>query len=409
MRLQSGIATAALAIALATGAWAQDDQRGFLRTDGNQIVDQSGTPIRISGVVWMGMESKDLAPIGLYARRWDELLARIRSSGFNTIRLAFSVEGLATDMAPSNINFSQNPDLEGKSAIEIMDMVVAKAGQRGLRIILDCHRVTIGDGTEESGLWYSKKFPEEKWIETWTMLAERYKGNPTVIGADLFNEPHDPATWGGDGRRSWARAAEAAGNAILAVNPDWLIFVAGVSGWKGLPGLSNHTDTWWGQNLQGVRTRPIKLDIDNRVVYTPHAYPPFMLGNYPKQVFNARDFPDNMPAIWTAMFGYIHIENIAPLWIGEFAANETGFADNEKCQLDDPREPKWLDKFLAYIDGDFDGDGMREVEDGKYALHWTWFDWGFADCGWFLFKDVGFSQLDRDKLDLLKPLMAERY
>ena len=51
-----------------------------------------------------------------------------------------------------------------------------------------------------------------------------------VIGADLHNEPHAPACWGcGDKALDWRLAAERAGNAILAVNPNWLIFVEGVN------------------------------------------------------------------------------------------------------------------------------------------------------------------------------------
>jgi Cellulase (glycosyl hydrolase family 5) len=33
--------------------------------------------------------------------------------------------------------------------------------------------------------------PESTWIADWKALAARYKGNPTVIGADLHNEPHN--------------------------------------------------------------------------------------------------------------------------------------------------------------------------------------------------------------------------
>ncbi len=194
--MKTVLAVLLLVLAGATQA-ATAGERGFLHTEGNQIVDADGHPVRIAGVVWMGMESKDLAPIGLYAQSWSYLLQRIQGAGFNTVRLAFSVEGPASGKAPSNINFGQNPDLRGKSAIEIMDKVIAKAGELGLRVILDCHRLSIGDGTEESGLWFSREFPEAKWIATWTMLAERYKGDLTVIGADLFNEPHHPATWGG--------------------------------------------------------------------------------------------------------------------------------------------------------------------------------------------------------------------
>ena len=396
---------AAISGALITFAAQADDTRTFLHTDGNQIVDAAGTPVRIAGVVWMGMETKDVSPVGLYAQNWQRMLGRMKTSGFNTIRLAFSVEGIASDKEPTNINFGSNADLMGKSVVEIMDMMVERAGKLGLRIILDCHRVTMGDGTEKSGLWYSKTFPETKWIDTWVMLAERYKGNPTVIGADLFNEPHSPATYSGKGSRSWPRAAEAAGNAILAVNSDWLIFVAGVSGWSGLNGLSDTRDTWWGQNLQWVKKRPIELAVPNRVVYTPHAYPAFMLGGYPKQVFKAKDYPDNMPAIWTAMFGYIYTENIAPLWVGEFGGSLTGEALTNKCKFNDPTEPLWVDKFLAYLGGDFNGDGTNDLEPGKLGPGWTWFDWGFSDCDAFLFKDVGFSRLDKDKIDKLKPLM----
>ena len=58
----------------------------------------------------------------------------------------------------------------------------------------------------------------------WKMLAQRYAGNTTVIGADLHNEPHAEGTnpaatgacWGcGDTARDWRLAAERAGNAIL--------------------------------------------------------------------------------------------------------------------------------------------------------------------------------------------------
>ena len=88
-----GLAACGAATSLAA---APSTNRGPLHTEGNQIVDRDGNPVRIAGVVWMGMESKDLAPVGLYAQRWKSLLGRAKASGFNTIRLAFSVEGLNT-------------------------------------------------------------------------------------------------------------------------------------------------------------------------------------------------------------------------------------------------------------------------------------------------------------------------
>ncbi len=109
-----------------------------------------------------------------------------------------------------------------------MDKIIGYASQLGLRIILDRHRPDSG---AQSALWYTSQYPESRWISDWQMLASRYKNNPMVIGADLHNEPHAPACWGcGNTTVDWRLAAERAGNAILSVNSNWLIFVEGV-GW----------------------------------------------------------------------------------------------------------------------------------------------------------------------------------
>jgi len=60
----------------------------------------------------------------------------------------------------------------------------------------------------------------------------------------------------GDPSRDWRLAAERAGNAILAINPDLLIIVEGVECYG--PGSKNDPwkgagCTWWRGNLLGVR------------------------------------------------------------------------------------------------------------------------------------------------------------
>ena len=76
----------------------------------------------------------------------------------------------------------------------------------------------------QTALWYTPTVSEASMIADWQMLAQRYAGNTTVIGADLFNEPHaegtDPngtgACWGcGDTARDWRLAAERAGNDVV--------------------------------------------------------------------------------------------------------------------------------------------------------------------------------------------------
>src|SRR4029079_6585205 len=125
-------------------------------------------------------------------------------------------------------DFAKNPDLQGLSALQVMDKIVDYAGQLGLRIILDHHRSNAGAGTSDNGLWYDGTYTQAQWIADWKMLAPRYADKPAVIGADLHNEPHN-GTWGGGGANDWAAAAERAGDAIGTVNPNSLGLVQSVS------------------------------------------------------------------------------------------------------------------------------------------------------------------------------------
>src|SRR3990172_6214357 len=160
----------------------------FLHAEGGRIVNAQGKEVLLTGVNWFGMETGTFAPHGLWARSMDSMLDEIAALGFNTIRLPYSNEALLPDSRPAQgIDFGINPDLKGLTGLEIMDKVVEGAGRRGLKIILDQHR---SNQWGQSNLWYTDKLTEERWIGHWVMLADRYKGNDTVIGADLHNEPH---------------------------------------------------------------------------------------------------------------------------------------------------------------------------------------------------------------------------
>jgi hypothetical protein len=183
--------------------------------------------------------------------------------------------------------------------------------------------------------------------------------------------------------------------AILNIDPTKLIFVGGIAGFRGLAGIPDSTSDWWGLNLQGVAKRPVKLKVPNRVVYSPHPYPRGVTGPYPAQVVQAASYPYNMPAIWDSMFGYIYKQNLAPIWIGEFAANTTGVSTGA-CTFNDPTEPQWLKLFLNYI---------QQAPVGKEGMSWSWWSFGYDSCGRYLFTDVMFKTLDSHKLSLLRPVI----
>ena len=355
---------------------------GWLSTSGNQIVDNEGHSVQIAGVNWFGFESTNMSPDGLWTRSYKDMMDQMVELGFNTIRLPFSSQMLHSTAAPSGIDFSKNPDLQGLSSLQIMDKIVDYADQIGLKIILDHHRSEAGDGTSANGLWYDSQYSQAEWVSDWQMLAQRYADDPSVIGADLHNEPYN-GTWGGGGPNDWVAAAEQAGNAIGAVNPNWLIFVEGVGTYQG-------QSYWWGGNLMGVANDPVVLNVPDKLVYSPHDYPDSV---YQQPWFSDPSFPANLPAEFTKMWGYIYQDNIAPIYLGEFGT-----------KLTDPKDAPWLQAITAYLGGDFNDDGKSDIAAGTHGPSWTFWSWNpnSGDTGGILADD--WNTVNQNKMAYLTPI-----
>ncbi|PRC43566.1 chitinase, partial [Mycobacterium sp. ITM-2017-0098] len=358
---------------------------GYFSTSGNQIIDSVGNPVQIAGVNWFGFESDIAAPHGLWTRNYKEMMNQMAALDFNTIRLAYSSEMLHTTAAPSGIDFSKNADFVGLSSIQIMDKIVAYAGEIGMRVILDHHRSSKGAGPNGNGLWYEGSYTEAAWIADWKMLAQRYANNPTVIGADLHNEPHN-GTWGGGGATDWAAAAERAGNAVLSVNSKWLIFVEGVETYQG-------QNYWWGGNLMGVKDRPIVLNVANRVVYSPHDYPNSV---YNQPWFQTANFGAALPDKFEQMWGYIYEQNIAPIYLGEFGS-----------RLTDPKDVVWYEAITSYLSGDFDNNGTIDIAAGTQDMSWTFWSWNpnSTDTGGILADD--WNTVNTNKMAYLEAIQFD--
>jgi len=349
-----------------------------LSTQGAQIRDARNQPVLLRGVNWFGIETETHAPHGLWARDYAEMLAQIAQQGYNIIRLPFSLQSLRSNQI-SGVNFDlgRNRELRGKTPLQVMDLVVQEAARQGILILLDCHRLNDQRIPE---LWYGDGFTEQDWIDTWRMLAQHYRRQANVIGADLKNEPHGSASWGtGDRATDWRLAAERAGNAILAVNPDWLIVVEGVE--KNVPGqrLPGH---WWGGNLEGVANYPVRLSRANKLVYSPHEYG---AGVYNQPWFSAPDFPQNLDQRWEIGFHYIARQGIAPILIGEFGGRQV---DSQS------KEGIWQRRFVNFI--------------AANNLHFTYWSWNpnSGDTGGLLQDD--WRSLQADKQALLAPLLTGR-
>ena len=278
-----------------------------LSTSGNRIVDANGAAVTLQGGNWFGFETQNHAPHGLWTRDYKDMLAQISSLGFNTIRMPFSLQAMrSTTTSGIDYGGGKNAELAGKTPQQVMDIIIDEAARKNLMVILDNH--SQADDGFMFDLWYGQNgFTEADWLSTWDSLATRYASKPNVIGADLKNEPHGSATWGTGAANDWRRAAEAAGNTVLTKAPNWLVLVEGIEGQvAGGQQLDRH---WWGGNLEGVRSNPVRLSKTNRLVYSPHEYGP---GVYAQPWFSDPNMATILADRWTKGFGYISDAGTAP-------------------------------------------------------------------------------------------------
>ena len=359
-----------------------------LSTSGNKIVDSSGAQVILQGVNWYGMENEPGTVIGLNARDYKLMLKQIKQTGFNVIRIPFSMQTLTKGKEVSSVAdyIGSNRELKDKSPIEVLDALILEANVQGLMIILDNH--SQADQGYRNDLWYGQAgYTEDDWVEMWKSLAIRYKNSPNVVGFDLKNEPHGKATWGDGSATDFRRAAERAGTAIQEVNPNQLIIVEGIE--NQVAGGQKLTGHWWGGNLEGVRNNPVRLPVANKVVYSPHEYGPEVS---PQPWLTSKNLEKNLLDRWSKGFGYIHDQKIAPILVGEFGAKD--FSTKTISG-------RWMKAFTDYM--------------GKKGMSWTYWAWnpGSGDTGGLLTPDL--VTLEKKKMPTIlnlikvqKKLVAQR-
>ena len=362
---------------------------GFWSTSGSKIVDSAGNTVRFTGVNWFGFETSNLMPHGIWSANWKALLNQVKSMGLSVIRLPYSDDIMANQVV-QGVNTAVNPDLAGVTTLALMDKIIDYCGQLGIRVIIDRHRPDSGG---QSKLWYTATVSEATWIANMKTLAARYRGDPTVVGFDLHNEPHADGTepngtgacWGcGDPARDWRLAAERGGNAVLQANPDLLIVVEGVSCpsgatpnfWDGIP---DPDCGWWGGNLTMAGQFPVRLTNPRKLVYSAH--------DYGMSVFNQQrwfidpTFPATLQPFWESMWGYLVRQNIAPVLLGEFGST-----------LADPKDGVWMPALLNYVQ--------------SLGMSWTY--WSLnpnsGDTKGLLLDD--WTSIDHVRYDVIQPFLV---
>ena len=383
--LSAGILFAAVAAARAAGTLLPPAGAGYWHTQGVQILDGNGQAVRIAAVNWYGMETTYWVPAGLDFQPYTAIMDRVKSLGYNAIRLPFSNELIESNPIVTQ-KVKANPEFLGRHALFVLDSLAGYAHRIGIKLILDDHVSRAQRDTKVNfliePLWYTTGYPQSAWIRDWQALARRYKGNDAVIGFDLRNEPHTNgpgawdlhayltrgATWGpyrvvDDPATDWRLAAERAGNAVLAINPHLLIIVEGIQLYPDANVPGGASSYWWGSNLAPARRYPVVLDVAHQLVYSPHDWGPWKW-NMPwfRHVTYAsiqRIWHDN----WSFLLDNPDTPYAAPVWIGEF-----GTPTNNPLGVDEQQpgnQATWFHLLLQFLSDN------REVGWGFWALNGT--------------------------------------
>ncbi|MCJ1356752.1 MAG: hypothetical protein MMC33_006748 [Icmadophila ericetorum] len=308
-----------------------------LRTRGRNIIDADGNRFKLLSLNWYGASDELFVVGGLDVQHRSSIASLIRSMGFNSVRLPYSDELVYTNPIIRADLLTANPDLIGGKALDIFTATVNALTDAGLAVIVNNHITQAGwftgmdlcDATwsnDHLGMLCRVKQTEKQWIENWKTVMSPFVDNLNVIGADLRNEIH--GFWGTAGWEPWAAAAERVGERLLAMQPDWLMVVEGTSS---------------ANDLSGVRKRPVKYSVPDRVVYSSHVYSWSGWGNLdPFSKRNYASFVEEMKKNWA----YLLEEEIAPVWVGEIGApHSPGKGDTHYW--------KNLFKYLVEIDADF--------------------------------------------------------
>ncbi len=292
-------------------------EQNFLTVRGNKLFDVQGNEVRLTGVNWFGFETQNYFPHGIWTRDMKSVLQQIKDLGFNTIRVPWANEMLNPESTIEINSYGSDPytgispmneeETNVTKPIELMDIFVKWCQENDMKIVLDNHS-RAADGFLNEKFWYTPEYSEEKWIEDWVFIADRYKDYSAVVAMDLNNEPHG-SSWGDSNPATdWNKAAERCGNAVLEANPNVLIIVEGVGEFEG-------NSYWWGGQLMGAKKYPIELSDPSKLVYSAHEYGPEVSE---QDWFTASNFPQNMPEIWNDNFHYLYEEGTSPLFVGEF-------------------------------------------------------------------------------------------
>ena len=256
---------AILTVTLCAGILAPTvNAQSLLHTSGRNIVNANGNTVQLRGVNlggWFIMEkwmcpldsgslpdtysviqeldnrfgiAEEQSLIKTYQQNWITTtdLDNIKNGGYNAVRVPVWWGQFYPINNVSNSGFRSD-------AFDVLDTLVSNAASRGLYVIIDMHGVVGGQSTSDDtgqqnqNQYWTNSNDQGNTAYMWWQIANHYKGNATVAGYDLINEPigapNSNAVW---------TVYNNLYNSVRSADPSHMIFMEGAYGswnWSMLP------------------------------------------------------------------------------------------------------------------------------------------------------------------------------
>ncbi|KAL2517218.1 Cellulase (glycosyl hydrolase family 5) protein [Abeliophyllum distichum] len=369
-----------------------------LSTNSRWIVAKpTGERVKLRCVNWAGHLEPMLAE-GLDRRPLGKIARHVSVMGFNCVRLTWatymvtrhakvtvaqSFRDLGLEDALAGI-VENNPDLLNLTVVDAQNSVIEELGLYGVMVILDnqvSQPMWCCSDQDGNGFFGDKFFDPTEWLQGLALVANRYKYTPSVVAMSMRNEFRGPL----QNESVWYEYIEKGMITIHEANSNLLIIVSGLN---------------YDLNLIFLKTRPLQLNFENKLVYEIHRYS-FSEGQkdlWLNQPINK--VCENITQEIKSKSGFlIEGNNPTPLFVSEFGINQLGL---------DRADNMFLGCFLGYL-AEMDLDWSVWALQGSYyirdGLHGPEETYGMLTSNWTNLRSSEFH----GKLQLIQQKLQDPY
>ncbi|KAF2015340.1 glycoside hydrolase family 5 protein [Aaosphaeria arxii CBS 175.79] len=372
-----------------------------LHTSSRWILDSSNKRFKLKCINWAGHMEANI-PEGLHHSTPESIARVVADSGFNCVRLTFSIDMALNQGQKVSDSFStlasrsgadpaavsslwtkvqeKNNWISTATVGDVFGRVIDSLGALNVRVILDnhvskaswCCNLEDGNGWWDEGSLYiqanSRFFKTQDWYKGLAAIATFSKAHPAVAGVGLRNEIREVPVL--QNRDAWYKFVTNGARAVHDANKDLLITVGGT--------LSS-TDASF------LRSKPLdRAPFGDKVVWEWHQYtfsPPWIAsfkscGVWKTTVGGFTGFLLEQDKAFTG-----------PLWLSEFGAALSG-GPPERSGIGTQEDYDYLKCMVEYAvgnDGDwalwalqanyYVRDGVVDKEEGWGLLNAEWTAW----------------------------------